>query len=341
MSELKQLLDAAKRVVIIQADNPDGDSLASALALEQILGDMGKEPFLYCGTDIPTYLQYLPGWDRVNREIPHQFDMSIIVDTSAESLLENLNKSGQRGWVASKPCVVLDHHAVKASIPYATVVINEPVVATGQLIYELAQTHNWPLNREALKFVAISILADSRGLTTDKTSARSIHIVAELVDSGVSIPELETARRKTMLRSSHLVHYKGELLRRVEYFEDDQIALIYVPWDEIEKYSHAYNPTMLVMDDMMLTTNTKVAIGFKQYPDGRVTAKLRALYGYPVANQIAEHFGGGGHPYAAGFKVQNNKPYNEIKSECIRVATELLAKLQEEQPDETTQHTNS
>ena len=62
--KIQGILADAQRVVILQADNPDGDSLGSALALEQILGDMGKEPILYCGVDIPQYLRYLPGWDR-------------------------------------------------------------------------------------------------------------------------------------------------------------------------------------------------------------------------------------------------------------------------------------
>src|SRR5690606_33046346 len=119
----------------------------------------------------------------------------IIVDTSAETLLQSLEKSGQRGWVASKPCVILDHHNTEVTIPYASLIINEPAVSTGELIYELASENNWPLNSEALKFIAISIMADSRGLTTDQTTARSIHIVAELVEKGVSIPLLETARR--------------------------------------------------------------------------------------------------------------------------------------------------
>lgn len=328
MNEIKELIAKAQKIVIIQADNPDGDSLASSLALEQILGDMGKDPYLYCGTDIPTYLQYLEGWDRVNRELPHQFDLSIIVDCSAESLLENMGKSGQRGWVASKPCIVIDHHSVEMSIPYASLVINEPVVATGELIYELAKQHEWPLNATAAKYLAVSIMADSRGLTTDKTTARSIHIIAELVEAGVSIPELEHARRKTMLRSAELVHYKGKLLQRVEYHHDDAIALVTIPWEEIERYSHAYNPTMLVIEDMLLTTGTKVAIGFKYYPDKRITAKIRSVYGSPIASQLAEHFGGGGHPYAAGFKIQDGRTITEVKNQVIQKISELLATLE-------------
>ncbi len=324
--QIQELVDGAKRIVIVQADNPDGDSLASSLALEEILGELGKEPILYCGVDIPSYLRYLPGWDRVNRNLPNQFDLSIIVDTSSETLLEKLTQTGELMWLKSKPCIVLDHHQGEQTIPYATVSVDSPAVATGELIYDLATELKWPLNKGALTMLATSIMADSRGLTTDKTTSHSIHVVAELVEKGVSIPELEVARRASMRRPAELVHYKGVLLQRVEYHDNGRIATITIPWQEIEKYSHAYNPTMLVIEDMLLTEGTELAIGFKQYPDGKTTAKIRANFGAPIASELATHFSGGGHPYAAGFKTTDKRPFSEIKSEVISLANDLLNK---------------
>ncbi|MDB5186011.1 MAG: Phosphoesterase, partial [Candidatus Saccharibacteria bacterium] len=58
-TKINELVKDAHKIVIIQADNPDGDSLGSALALEQILGEMGTEPYMYCGVDMPGYLRYL------------------------------------------------------------------------------------------------------------------------------------------------------------------------------------------------------------------------------------------------------------------------------------------
>lgn len=332
-AKLADLLEAAHNVVIIQADNPDGDSLASALALEQILADLGIEPFLYCGVEIPTYLHYMEGWSRVSRELPSQFDMSIIVDDSSLTLLETLERSGQKGWVAAKPCVVIDHHAVELTIPFVSLNINERAVATGEVIYELAQALKWPLNAEAKNMLAISIMSDSLGLVSEGTSARSIHIIAELVDGGVSLALLDNARRELMRKSPELVHYKGDLLKRVEYADNNRIAMIAIPWEEIEKYSHAYNPSMLVLDDMRLTEGTDVAIAFKLYSGNKVTAKIRCNFGKGIGGKLAEHFGGGGHPYASGFKVQDNRTFDQIKAECIELASQLLNDL-EQQPNQ-------
>lgn len=331
----------AQTIVILQADNPDGDSLGSALALEHILGDMGKDVILYCGVDVPQYLTYLEGWDRVVKDMPIKFDLAVVVDTSADSLFEQLKKCGQDVLLRNKPVIVIDHHAVEGTLSFATISCNHPAVSTSEVIYGIADELGWPLNQTAKEMIATAILSDSLGLTTEATTGRSIHIIGSLVEGGVSIANLETKRRSMMLKSPELVHYKGELLQRIEYVADDQIALITIPWSEIESYSQQYNPSMLVIEDMRMTTNTAVAIAFKQYRGSRVTAKIRCNTGFPIAGSLAEHFGGGGHVYASGFKVQDGRPFNEIKSECIKVATDLLTNLKQDKSHETLQHTDA
>lgn len=321
---IKKLVTDSGKILIMQADNPDGDSLGSALALEQILSDLKKETYMYCGTDIPGYLRHIPGWDRVSKEIPPVFDASIIVDTSAIGLFDKLTSSKEYSWVKSRPCLVIDHHDVEASIPFATYIINMPVVATGEIIYELASNLDWPINETSQEMIAISILSDSMGLTSEATTPRSIHIIGELAEKGVNLAELENRRRGMMRKSPELVRYKGELLQRIEFFDDDSIALIAIPWEEIEKYSHAYNPSMLVMDEMRMIEGSKVAIAIKIYPGNRITGKIRCNYGYGIAADLASAFGGGGHTYASGFKVTDGTPYSELKSKCIEKAKELL-----------------
>jgi phosphoesterase RecJ-like protein len=314
--QIRQIIDDANKIVVVQADNPDTDSLASSLALEQILGDMGKEVIMYCGVELPSYLTYLSGSDRVVTEIPTQFDASIVVDTSSDTLLEQLDKAGFKAWLASRPAIIIDHHSTEPTVTFANVILNTPAVATTEVIYELAGQLGWTANQEAKEFIAIGILSDSLGLTTESTTARSIHVIAEIVDSGVSLAKIENARRETMRRERELIPYKGRLLERVEY-----------QWEEIEKFSPLYNPPMLVLDDMRLAKGCDIAIAFKLYREGKITGKIRANFGRGIADKLAEHFGGGGHAYAAGFKIQGGKSYEELKNEVIDVAGRLLDEL--------------
>lgn len=325
--DIKAAVDKAVKIVLIQADNPDGDSVASTLALEEILGDLNKEVTMYCGVDMPQHLKYLPGASRIVKELPHSFDLSIIIDTSSDSLLEQLDKSGAKGWLAAKPSVIIDHHASPPTITFASVICNHPAVACGEVIYELAIQLGWKLNQQAGEYIATAILSDSLGLTTDATTSRSIHIIGDLVEQGVKLAELESARRETMRRDPELVHYKGRLLQRVEFLADGRLAFISIPYDEIIEYSPLYNPPMLVMDDMRLAIGVRLAIAFKVYDDGKITAKVRCNYGVNIAGKLAERFGGGGHPYAAGFKTQG-RDYDQLKQDVIAAASELLDEME-------------
>lgn len=324
LAKIEKIVAAAHHIVVIQADNPDADSLASALALEDMLTKLDKEVTLYCGVDVPKYLHYLAGSDRVVTELPTNFDASIIVDTSSDMLLEQLNKSGAKNWLTTRPAIVIDHHTNESSIGFAAALYSRPAASTTELIYEIAAQLDWNLSLETKELIAIGILSDTLGLSSESTGASTIYALAKLVEAGVSLAKLDNARRATMRRESELIHYKGSLLQRVEFFADERIAIVSIPWEEIEKYSPLYNPPMLVLDDMRLGLNTEVAIAFKIYPDGKVTAKIRANFGSPIADKLAEAFGGGGHPYAAGFKILGGKTYEEVKTETIRKATDLL-----------------
>ena len=41
------LISESKKVIIIQAENPDGDSLGTSLALEELLAEQGKKVTLF------------------------------------------------------------------------------------------------------------------------------------------------------------------------------------------------------------------------------------------------------------------------------------------------------
>lgn len=325
MDQLNELISGSQHIVVMQADNPDGDSLGSALALEAILDEMGKKVSLCCAVDMPAHLKYLSGWDRVQKELPHEFDLTIIVDASTETLFEYYENNGSMAWVKSKPVVVIDHHTETSGISYATLSIVEYAVATSEILHDIAVNLGWELPVDACTAMAISIMSDSLGLTTDATTANSFRVMADLVDRGVEIPLIDQARRELMRKEPELIPYKGQLLQRVAFDDSGKIASVVIPWNEIERYSPLYNPSMLVLDDMRLVVGVEVAIAYKVYKDGKITAKIRCNYGAPIASDLSLSFGGGGHPYAAGFKITNgNKKVEAVIEEVNKKASELL-----------------
>lgn len=299
-----QLISDARHIVIVQAENPDGDSLGSSLALEELLSDAGKTVTLYCAIDIPKYMHYIQGWDRVEKDWPHTADLAIIVDTSSKALLHKaLATPGVQRFFESHPAIIIDHHQdEEGDLPFNTTKLIDPQsVATGELLYRLAKEAGWSINPQAAENLFIAIQADSLGLTTQTTTADSYQAAADLVELGAVPSVIEGRRREYMKKPADILAYKGRLIERVEYHLDGLLATVHIPWDEIEEFSDRYNPSVLVLDEMRLVDTVQVAVAIKTYPDGKLTGKIRA--NIPVGTAVAGFFGGGGHEYASGFKI--------------------------------------
>src|SRR5690606_37481490 len=119
-----------------------------------------------------------------------------------------------------------------------------------ELIYKLAKKYEWKIDKKTAELIVIGILSDSLGLTTEQVTAHSVRIIAEMIEKGVSLNEIDAKRRELSKKTPELITYKAKLLSRIEYETDGKIAHISIPWEEIEKHSQEYNPPMLVMDEM-------------------------------------------------------------------------------------------
>ena len=298
----KGLINSAQKIIIIQAENPDGDSLGSALALEEILGDLGKKVILYCPVEIPKYMRYIRGWDRIVNDFDTSSDLAIIVDTKAEVLLSKvLEVVGVRHFLETHTVLVIDHHVTESNLSFTHTLLTEEAVATSEVIYGLATDAGWVINQQAAENLLVAIMGDSLGLTTQNVSPRTFFIAGKLTELGASNSDIEKRRHEYMKKSAEILKYKGILIERIEYFLDGKLALIRISWEEIQEYSDKYNPSVLVLDEMRLVEGVEMGVAIKTYPDGKLTGKLRS--NSPISATVASFFGGGGHEYAAGFRV--------------------------------------
>lgn len=288
---------------------------------------------MYCPVDIPKYLRYIRGWDRVVSEFDTNADLAIIVDTAADVLLSKvLETPGVRHFLESHPVLVIDHHTTESNLSFEHTTLTADVVATGELLYDFANSNDWTISAQAAESMLIAIMSDSLGLTTQNVTAHTYEVCAKLVALGAKNSDIEERRREFMKKAPEILAYKGELIGRIEYYLDGKLALVHVPWDDIQKYSDQYNPSMLVLDEMRLVEGVEVGVAIKTYPDGKLTGKLRS--NLPVSEVIAGYFGGGGHKYAAGFRVYED--YDKIIHELLDATDKALRRYEEESHDDQT-----
>ena len=318
-----EFIKGKKTICIIQAENPDGDSLGSAIALDYLLNDI--EVSLYCPVDIPRYLHYFPDWSRVTNEFDFRADGYIIVDTAASILLSKLTDDAAiRNRLYTAPVLVIDHHETADDLDFAHESIIEVKPACAELIYEIAVANKMDIEKPVAEALMQGIESDTLGLTSMAVTARTFEIMAELTQLGANVAELEEMRREYMKKSPRILDYKADLIKRIDYSLDGSLATVLIPWEDIQEYSEEYNPNVLILEELRLVEGVKVAVAIKTYPDGKVTGKIRSTPGAPIAEKIAGYFGGGGHEYASGFRTYDTN-YDEVVADLVRIVPELLA----------------
>ena len=310
------------RICVIQAENPDGDSLGSALALEALLTNL--EISLYCPVDIPKYLHYFDGWSRVTNEFDYKADGYIIVDTAAEVLLSKLlDDVAIKNRLYNAPVLVIDHHETEDDLNFEHEKIIEVCPACAEIIYHIAKQSNIEIINEAARTIFQGILSDTLGLTSTSVTAETFEIAADLTRLGANINELEEKRREFMKKSPRILDFKADLIKRIEYSLDGALATVHIDWDDIRQYSDEYNPNVLILEEMRLVEGVKVAVAIKTYPDGKATGKIRTASDAPISEKIAGYFGGGGHPQAAGFRVYD-LGYEQIVRDLVEIVPKML-----------------
>ncbi len=319
---LSQFLAGKQKITIIQAENPDGDSLGSAVALDYLLAD--KKVVLYCPVDIPKYLHYFDDWSRVSNEFDFRTDGYIIVDTAATVLLSKLlDDAAIKNRLYAAPVLVIDHHETPDDLDFPHEAIIETRPSCTEVIFRAAQANKMKISKPAAEAILQGLLSDTLGLTSASVDAETFETAAELTRLGAVISDLEEKRREFMKKSPRILDYKADLIRRVEYALDGMLATVHIPWADIREYSDEYNPNVLILEELRLVEGVRVAAAIKTYPDGKVTGKIRCNADAPVADKVAGYFGGGGHPLAAGFRTYDIN-YEEVVNDLIKILPEIF-----------------
>ena len=320
--KFSEFIKDKKTICVIQAENPDGDSLGSAVALDYLLKD--QEVSMYCPIDIPKYLHYFEDWSRVTEDFDYRADGYIIVDTAATVLLSKLlEDTAIRNRLYTAPVFVIDHHETEDDLDFPHESIIEDRPSCTELIYDIAKDQKMEITKPAAEAIMQGIMSDTLGLTSSSVTAHTFWVMAELAECGAVISVLEEKRREFMKKSPRILDYKADLIHRIEYALDGALATVHIPWEDIQEYSDEYNPNVLILEELRLVEGVRVAVAVKTYPDGKVTGKIRCSSDAPVAEAIAGYFGGGGHQYAAGFKTYD-MGYDDVVADLVKIVPDLL-----------------
>ena len=291
--KFKEALLKAESILIVSHISLDGDAVGSCAALYKMLEHFGKKPTLCSGEPIPKKYGEFGDLFEIVPETDRIFDMVIYVDCGEES---RANVEFPKG----KTSCTIDHHI--SNTGYGDINIIDPEApATGEIIFEMFDILGIPLDNYTAYALYMAILTDTGGFLFSNTRKRTHEVTAMLYD--YDFPKHETAKKVLLEKSLTSYKLTAKIFENI-YLKDD-VAIGYIDYETYTKYNVTSEDTDGLSNSLRNIEGINCGILLTEKEKNFTKGSIRTDDGYD-ANEIASHFGGGGHLRAAGFSVSEN-----------------------------------
>jgi phosphoesterase RecJ-like protein len=319
-------LRGAKTVLMPTHQNVDADGLSSPLAMRLALAEYGVDAYpVITDGDLPSNLRFLPGIESVliygQDELP-AYDLICLIDCADRKRLGNFAKDDPSRLDGSVPIVNIDHH--KTNSRFGVVNIVEPdASSSGEIVAEILKLWGTEITPDIARNLLAGIYGDTLGLRTPSTTPHTIRTVADLVELGAELEPVvdhifRLKPRSTICLWEHALHnirWNGPII-----------------WTEMTREGFQQCGAEMseaegIVNFLSGTQGSRVAVILYQDEDRNGwRVSLRGLEKTLDVSAIAAHFGGGGHPLAAGAHVEGGEAE---KQAFIQKVAELVAETPE------------
>jgi phosphoesterase RecJ-like protein len=312
-TEAGRIISKANKVFLIAHVDPDGDTIGSTLALAHAMKSMGKDNTLACSDPVPPTLSFLPGVEWFGTPPVADHDLIIAVDVSDRGRL-----GPDYGHVVELdvPLLNIDHHVTNTEFGTANLVDTD-AVATSEIIFDLLRELDVSLDQTLATCLLTGIVTDTRSFSTSSTTPRALEVSSELLKAGASLIEVNEHYYKS--KSLGTLRLWGKMLDRMQL----EGRLVWsVNSLEMREQCHAgFGDGDGIVNLLASVREASAAIVFFEKESQRIEISIRSRPGVDIS-PIALHFGGGGHPQAAGAMLEGC--LEQVMPEVLRKAQAVL-----------------
>ena len=214
------VLRAARHVVVVAHENPDGDAMSSTLAVGRLLDRLGIRNSLVNADAVPSGLTHLYDASRVllPGQVEQPPDVVVALDCGEP---HRLGDGLPVAWLQG-PLIVLDHHEKWAFPDHAVAVRDTDAACTGELVYRLLVLSGLTLDPELAKLLLTSLYFDTGSFRYGCTTAGTMELASALYRTGVDAWALTSLIYENLPLAR--VRLQGEALRELRVTDCGRLA---------------------------------------------------------------------------------------------------------------------
>lgn len=366
-SQINNLIQKSQRILLLTHAKADCDGLGSALTMQAVLKDLGKEVVVATNDPAAENMMFLPNIDLVENSLAGVSDFVIRIDTSnvpigkirynAEDNSMNIivspknghfkpeNVSFQQGenkfdliivfdtgnlehlggiydrnvqMFFETPVINIDHHA--SNTDYGQVnLVDVTAASTTEVLFEFLMDLEKKLERKLISedmatLLLAGLITDTGSFQHANTSPRSMETAAKLLDLGARQQEIIKNIYKTKKLST--LKLWGIILSKVQVDPVHRMVWSTISEEDLKEADATSEETEGIIDDLLNNApGVEVVFLIKWNEEGYTSISMRSTTNQADVGKFCAQNGGGGHVRAAGFKVRDGRPFDQIVSE--------------------------
>lgn len=317
LNQVSRILDESSTVAVLCHENPDGDTIGSAIALSIALKSEGKQADVICADPAPKLLRNfeIDGLVLNVGSALHEYDAAVLVDCN------ELSRCGSAGEIAyrAKSVACIDHHILLSEPEYPAYVCTD-YGATAMAVMDVLNYRNYPLNEETAKFLYIALSTDTGHFAYSNTDDRTMMYAAELLKH-LKNADAIYEQLYGYYTLAHIGLMKA-LLNNMCFECDKRIAYSILRYEDFKREHATPEDAEGLVNVLRNIETVEACFVIRENADGICNVSMRATRKVD-ASKVMAYFGGGGHEAAAGarFAGDADKKAREIAE---RIKLELI-----------------
>ncbi len=291
-----------ERFVLAAHENPDGDALGSLVAMQGLLGTLGKDSAMFISPhDLPLPREYaFFALDGLIQQPPADIAQRTVVFLDCG----NIDRNSACVLRDGAHLLNIDHHHDNTRFGTLNHVIPD-ASCTAEIVWDLMHGLDVRPTASVAEALYIALITDTGRFMYENTGPRAHLMAAELIEAGVDVP-LVYRRLYEGVEPGKLA-LLGLALGQIQRFDSGELTLAALSAEDFERADAEESYSEGIIDLLRALEGTKVAVLVRELSSGarkgQHKVSLRATDDDVDVSIIARAQGGGGHRRAAGFST--------------------------------------
>ncbi|MFH5835747.1 bifunctional oligoribonuclease/PAP phosphatase NrnA [Proteiniclasticum sp. C24MP] len=305
--EIAEKIMGTERIAVVTHASPDGDAVGSTMGIVLALRELGKDVEILSKEPGPENLSFLPLYEEygVQATLSGDRELLLALDCGNKDRL-----SMERDGFDEIFKINIDHHVsneMYGSLNY----VDTASASTAEIIFELIEALRISPDQSMAQCLYTGIVSDTGSFRFPSTTAKTLRITAELIETGLDFSEIQ----RVLFSTSEFKRIKllGRALMTLESYMEGFVSVMNLEANDFNILSISDRDSGDIVNYGLEPPEADVSVLLKE-AEGFFRVSVRTKLEID-ASSLCGKFDGGGHVRAAGCN---------IKAESLEEAKRLI-----------------